>query len=766
MKKIKVLLLVAALFVFCTISHSQNIGDSLHVVHYIINIDEINTTNKTIKANSSAFVTVVDADVQAIALELINLTVDSVWVDGKSAIFSHSDGVITINHALQVGDTAEARVFYHGQPFSENWGGFHFAGDYAFNLGVGFVSIPHNLGKAWFACIDDFTDRATYDLYARVDNSLKAIGGGLLVGTSDNGDGTTTWHWNLNQEIPTYLESVTVGDYVLVSDTFNGINGDIPISIYARPQDVDKVAGSFVNLKEICGIFEDHFGPYPFDRIGFTATSKGAMEHATNISYPYSGFSGNTGSEWWFTHELSHMWFGDMVTCSTAEDMWLNEGWATFCQILYTQDLYDEETYKTTFRDKLKEVLMKTHIIDGGYYAVNNIPQEITYGSTAYDKGSVVAAALRAYLGDSTFFSAITAYLQNFAYQSASSYDMRDFLSQETGIDMTGFFDNWVFSPGTPHYAFDSLRITPENGQYKIDIYPKQKHKGYDFIGNDNKVLISYLKDDFSLQDDTIMFSGLIDHSVKYLDYEPLAVLVDPMEKMMDASIDNYKVFAQAEDFVFPDTYFKIMIEQIQDSAFIQAVCNWAAPDMMKAEVQDLILSPNRFWSVNGFMPDGMSSQGRFYYDNSIYLDADLIQSASDSVVVLYRQDAADDWHSVPQEKMGIWSVGYIFVNDLQLGEYTLAVYKNSVGEKENKLEGFNIYPNPNRGRFNYSFTGKGDYILKINSLNGQLIDSVRVSNLTGNWKPLNGNINPDVYILSVYKDEKLIGSTKLVIVK
>jgi len=153
--------IIFILIVFCSYStlYSQNIGDSLHAVHYIINIDNINTENNTISGNSSAFITPVQNSVNGIALQLINLSVDSVFVEGTNSSFTHNEGVITIPllSELTLNDTVEVKVYYHGQPFHESWGGFHFANDYAFNLGVGFESIPHNLGKSWFACIDDFT---------------------------------------------------------------------------------------------------------------------------------------------------------------------------------------------------------------------------------------------------------------------------------------------------------------------------------------------------------------------------------------------------------------------------------------------------------------------------------------------------------------------------------------------------------------------------------------------------------------------------------
>jgi aminopeptidase N len=140
----------------------------------------------------------------------------------------------------------------------------------------------------------------------------------MLSEVCNNGDGTSTWHWTTSFSLPTYLISASIGNYSLVSDIYHGIQRDIPITLYCRPSDSLKVAGTFVNLKDILQIYEEHFGPYPFERVGYTATAQGAMEHAANISYPYSGWSGNTSMEWWYAHELSHMWFGDMVTCASA----------------------------------------------------------------------------------------------------------------------------------------------------------------------------------------------------------------------------------------------------------------------------------------------------------------------------------------------------------------------------------------------------------------------------------------------------------------
>ena len=104
-----------------------------------------------------------------------------------------------------------------------------------------------------------------------------------------------------------------------------------------------------------------------------------------------------------------------------------------------------DERFIEEMRDMHNGMLRKAHIIDEGFWSLNNIPQEHTYGNTSYKKGGTVVNTLRNYLGDTLFFNSIKTYLQHFAYQSVSSYDLRDFLSGITGIDMNNFFEGWVF---------------------------------------------------------------------------------------------------------------------------------------------------------------------------------------------------------------------------------------------------------------------------------------------------------------------------------
>ncbi len=757
---------------------NNGIGDTIHAIHYSIHLEDVNTAQKSIAAYAEIEITPLVSNINYVALQLLYLTTDSVFVDNSAVTFSHDDSRLNINlnNPISVNDTIAVKVYYHGQPFSEDWGGFHFSGNYAFNLGVGFVSIPHNLGKTWFPCIDNFTDRADYDLFATVATGLTVTGGGLLLDTINNGNNTTTWHWKQQHKIPTYLFSVAIGNYVEYKDEYIGIEDTIPISIFTLPSNIGNVAGSFVNLHTILNFFEAHFGPYPFEKVGYTSTAIGAMEHASNIAYPYFAIDGETTYEYLYTHELSHMWFGDKVTCSSAEDMWLNEGWATFCELYYLTGLYSNNQFITGMRVKHRNVLQNAYVTDGGYWALNNIPQEYTYGKTAYDKGATVVNTLRNYLGDSLFFNAITAYLNtdSIAYHSMSSYELRDFLTDYTGINMTPFFDAWVMTPGVPHFSIDSTHVNTDSTGFIVNIWLKQKHKGYNFIADDNIIDVIFIDADFNFYTDTVHFSGSTGHSVKHinntlLSSQPIATFIDMYEKMEDATIDNYKYFTEPEDYKFPQTYFTILIDELSDSSLIRVTNNWVAPDSLKTHIDGLRLSPSRYWKVEGVFDESYQARGKFYYSNTGYLDDSLIFSENDSVIILYRSNTHNDWHEIPQTRIGLWSIGNIYVDNLLPGEYTLAVWnKQIVGLNSNnpKLNDVKIYPNPSKGNINFKFRHKGVYSINLLDEAGKQIDKIDINAKKYSWMPKSNNLTSGIVIVQISEKGKVIALQKIILIK
>ena len=750
-------------------------SDTLEAVHYEIHLTDLNLTDKTIKGYTAAKLVSKISALSSIKLELASLIVDSVFIENnRTNTFSHSGNQINIGLAtpINTGDTITTSIYYHGQPFVDpsGWGGFHFSGDYALNLGVGFDAIPHNLGKAWFPCIDDFQDRALYDVYLTVANDKKAISGGKLIEVTNLGNGFSTWHWKTDFTLPTYLISATTGKYSLVTDTYNGQQGQVPITYYCKQGDTAKVAGTFINMKNILDVFETHFGPYPFERVGYTGTpgGLGAMEHAANVSYPFSGWTGSTENEWWYAHELSHMWFGDKVTCASAEDMWLNEGWAVWCESLYREGLYGKQAYKDNMRSKLKDVLQTTYITDGGYFAVYGIPQTITYGSTVYQKGGQVTHTLRGYLGDSLFFGGVKAYLQQYGYNYASSYDLRDFLTTYSGIDMTPFFDAWVFAPGFAHFSIDStVNVQTANG-YDVTVYVRQKLRGTIQYANVNHLEITFLDSNWQKITDTIVFSGVTGSKTFHLPFLPVEAMADADEKISDATTDVAKTLKTTGDYEFEQTFSRVIVDQITDSALVRITHNWVAADSLVIPQPGLRVSDSRYWTVEGIFPTGFKAKGKFNYNRAASLDLTLITNSQDSLVILYRKEAGHQWEGTKFTRQGGWFAGTITVDTLKTGEYTLAIwdrqYLNTKENKTDKSHLLNIYPNPAKEQVNIEIESKKKLTLSIYDSLGKEVFRKAFNPGSSNLKWTNPNKSSSVFIMKLIdKEGYMLESRKVV---
>ncbi len=750
----------------------SQLSDTLDAISYTIYLSDFNFTDQEFTGQTDVLLSSKIDNLTEVKLELQDLSVDWVLVDGANIPnFTHENMVITIPllSPINFGDIITISVAYHGHPFHEGWGGFHWAGQYCFNLGVGFESIPHNLGKTWFPCIDDFQDRATYDLYVTVEETKDAVCGGLLESVTNNGDGTKTYFWSLEQTIPTYLASVAVGDYARWTDTYSGVDEDIPIEIWVRPNDSANVDNAFAKLHEITAILEDSYGPYRWDRIGYVGTGIGAMEHATNIAYPHGSINGSLGSESLYTHELAHMWFGDNVTCSSAEEMWLNEGWAVFTEALYREFIYGKDTYKEYLRELHADVIQFCHTPgrDGSYFPLNQIPQEITYGMSAYDRGATIAHSLRGYLGDDVFFDAMAGYNEHFKYNYASSYDMRDFLTSHTGIDMAPWFDNWVLNSGTPHYSVDSFTVETTPIEPEVTLYLKQKRHGPEFIGNANKIEITFFDENYQQHSAEVMFDGETGVEVVSVPFEPDFIIPDYNEKQSDAITEHWEVIKEVDDYNFDDTFVELEVQSVTDSAFVYIGHQWAPPDPLQTPIQGLTISDYRYWIIDGIFPEGFNATGVFWYNKNAYLDDGIITSQTDSVLIMYRPDRAHDWQFVNFSVIGIWNIGKLFVENVQKGEYTIAVADETfVGLPANKQKtGFNVYPNPSNGEFNINTNEPGT--LSFYDITGKLVDRYKVNDHEDVviWNP--GELIEGTYFVRYNsRRNETLGIERIVVVK
>ncbi|MES2622068.1 MAG: hypothetical protein V4615_14555, partial [Bacteroidota bacterium] len=245
-------LLLAILFlIFNLPAYSEDFrSDTVDIRTYQLHLDLSNFTTKILYGDVTMGCKAKMNGVSGIRLDLQQLIVDTVVVDGYYVPYSYNDTLLDIDmlNTFNISDSFTLRVVYHGHPLQMpgDFGGFYWNNAYAFNIGVSFLADPHNYGRVWFPCFDNFRERSLFEYFITTKNIHKAFCNGLLQGVTTSGI-TKTWHWNLNQEIPSYLASVAVSDYQTLTDTVHGIGGVKEIQLVARTTDTTALKNLFVH---------------------------------------------------------------------------------------------------------------------------------------------------------------------------------------------------------------------------------------------------------------------------------------------------------------------------------------------------------------------------------------------------------------------------------------------------------------------------------------------------------------------------------------
>ncbi|MBK7286707.1 MAG: hypothetical protein IPI95_06145 [Flavobacteriales bacterium] len=299
---------------------SASRSDSIEILHTRIELDLTQTSSGIIRGDAVITFTPRVPGITTLPLDLL-LQVDSVMMNGTPLTFTHPGEVLLVDLQNPHGpeDTLTLTVSYQGNPVTDasGFGGFYTLSNYQYDLGVAFDAVPHSYGRAWFPCFDNFVERCSFDFVVHTNENRSVFANGALVEMTDLGGGERISHWRIEEPIPSYLASVAAGNYTALLDTFPSVSGaDIPVVLAALPGDTAQVRGSFAHLKNAFDTYERWFGPYRWNRVGYVLTSAGAMEHATNICYPDFAADGTLGNEDLIAHELSHHWFGNLITCA------------------------------------------------------------------------------------------------------------------------------------------------------------------------------------------------------------------------------------------------------------------------------------------------------------------------------------------------------------------------------------------------------------------------------------------------------------------
>jgi hypothetical protein len=767
-------------------------SDTVNVLSYAITMNITDFTTDTLRGNCVVRYVPKMNNINTLSLDLLHFTVDSVKMGNARMRYSYDDTLLILDLPTteNIGDTNSVDVFYHGKPPLDpsGFGGFYFSGGYAFNLGVGFAAMPHNLGRCWYPCFDNFVAKSTFFFKITTDTANLSFCNGTLMKDSVSGN-TRTRTWNMPYPISSYHASVDVAPYTTIHDTFRGTD-TIPITIAGEPADTMKIRQSFVHLHNAISIFQNCYGKYRWNKVGYSMMSfaDGSMEHASNIAYPQLAANGTTAYEWIMAHELSHHWCGDLVTCRTAEDMWLNEGFAVFNQSIFMEYVYGDSTYSTYTRANHENVIHYCAIADNGYWPLSGMPQSYTYGnlkywvSTTYQKGADIFHTLRTYLGDSNFFNGMKYYFSSHAYQPVNADTLMFSLERYSGYNLTDFFNNWIFAPGFPQFSIDSTISVPNGNNYNVTVYVKQKLMGAPSYYTNVPVEVNFKSSGFKNYSQTIMVSGQLSNYTISVPFNPALAGLNMKNKIAEAVSSDTLVITKSGTYNM-STYSRVdlFVKSVGDTAFLFLEHNYAAPDPVKDTSLHYRLSPYRYWNISGIRPEGFRDSARLYFDGrkvynttngNCYLDTALMPVNDDSIILLYRPNVKSDWKEFPAYKKSIISslYGYMAVDSLPNGQYTFAngvshVLNLGINEVQASTGYLKIFPNPTSGNFTVNAPPVNNIqYLYIYNIQGKIVAQAQLAPGQSNYIINGTSWTNGTYLISLWNGGKKVDSQTLVI--
>jgi aminopeptidase N len=459
-------------------------AESLHsydVRHYRLDIN-LPMTNRSYVAHEALSIRSDVPSLSACSLHFVNLVCDSVKRAGTPLTFTTPSGLlaVTLDIPLPQGESTELDIFFHRESTAAERGYF-FARPPTVTYAYAMTCTPPKDCRYWMPCWDEPFDKPERGvmLNITVPDTFQVCANGLLDSVT-TGAGTKTYWWNHPYPIATYLINFAASRFVSWKHDLIQPNGDTVPSVYFMwPADSAVSVSTLGRIPEMFEFYSDTamFGPYPFEKYGIVPGYYG---------FPWGGMENQTltmihtqwlrqGDDDGMAHELSHMWYGDMVTCVDFRNIWLNEGFATYFECLYVGHAGGRSVFNNYIAGKGASAIQQDRV---RRFAIFDPPEIYNYG-TIYCKGAWVEHTLRWVLGDTAwgqpgvFFRALRAYGDSFRYGCASTDDYCRINEQESGQELSWFFDEWVYQAGYPKYHLnwndepvgDSFRVVTSLGQ-------------------------------------------------------------------------------------------------------------------------------------------------------------------------------------------------------------------------------------------------------------------------------------------------------------
>ncbi len=403
------------------------------------------------------------------------LTVDSVIYHSNTLPFSQIpvDGLsINLPAPISLNALDSISIYYKGVPPSTGFGSFIQDS----HAGVPVIwTLSEPFGESdWWPCKNSLIDKIdSLDIIVTTPQAYRVASNGLLISEITNGS-NKIYHWQTHYPIASYLVAIGVTNYAVYSN-YVPIPGDsIEVLNYVYPEDLATAQAGTPDIIPVIHLYDSLTILYPFSQEKYGHCQfgwGGGMEHQT-MSF-VTGFYHSL-----LAHECAHQWFGDKVTCGSWEDIWLNEGFATYMEALTEEFLIPANWYSW----KSGTIADVTSQPDGSVMCDDtNSVSRIFDGRLSYDKGAYLLHMLRWKMGDANFFQGLRDYLNDplLAYKFAKTPDLKNHLENASGLNLTNFFNEWYYNQGYPSYQ---VRWTQSGNNLIVKINQTQSHPSVSFF--------------------------------------------------------------------------------------------------------------------------------------------------------------------------------------------------------------------------------------------------------------------------------------------
>ena len=432
---------------------AAGIGDSYYpslgnggydIEHYRLDL----TIDPDGPVEASAMITAIATErLASFNLDFAGWEIERLVVDGEPVGFERAGEELVVGPVeIDTGVVFEVEVDYRGVPEPKESAAMPFGiGWYTGPAGEQFVVAEPDAAHSWFPSNDHPLDKATFTFALTVPDGFTAAANGELVEIVE-GDSTATYHWAMVDPMAPYLATVVIGDALeIVEDPVSTNASGLPIRNVLPPDLAPNQLATLETTGEMVQVLEAAFGPYPFDRYGIAVVGgfPGALENQTlsvfgraMVDAPYF--------EYVLVHELAHQWFGDSVSVGQWSDIWLNEGFATFAELLWVEDRFGSGAYR-------EEVTNRMEVARIAEYGAPGAPSpDDLFHSSVYQRGAFVLVALRDEIGDDAFFETLRTYVERYENGNVTTDDFIAVAEEISRSDLTQLFDIWLYGEQLP----------------------------------------------------------------------------------------------------------------------------------------------------------------------------------------------------------------------------------------------------------------------------------------------------------------------------